>query len=111
MEDNQSETGPVSRLRGISWFAFLMWPVLASAGAIGVVVGLGAAFKHAGNWSNLVFEFGVLCCIAAWVSNLLSLITGIIAWVRNRKSCYWVIPSAAVLVATIVALAVVLLEL
>ena len=96
--------------RAMSYFAFLLWPALGAAGGLCLLVGVGAAFRHAGEWSNWCVEAGSLLLIAAWVSNAVSLAAGVVAWVRDRKSCPWVIPSAVVFACTLAAVLLVLFD-
>jgi len=102
-DEDAPQSQPGGRARGISLFAFLMWPVLASAGAVCVVAGLNASFRRAGNWSNTLVEVGVLLLIAAWVSNTVSLISGLIAWVAEGKACPWLMPSGCVVAGSVAA--------
>jgi len=74
---------------------FLVAIVLAAIGGAAFFVGLGAAFRRAGNWSNAVAEIGILLLIAGGVANLVAVVMGVRFMRASRTLLGWWLLSAA----------------
>lgn len=84
------ESNPASGCR-----LFLAAIVMAAIGGVAFLVGLGAAFGRAGNWSNHLAEFGILLLVAGGVANLVAVVLGLRAMLASRSFFVWWVSSAA----------------
>jgi hypothetical protein len=80
---------------------FLVAIVLAAIGGAAFFVGLGAAFRRAGNWSNNLAGIGILLLIVGGVINLVAAFMGARFMYASRTLLWWWLLSATLAAASI----------
>ena len=67
---------------------------LAATGGVLFMIGLGAAFGRAGNWSNHVAELGMFLMALGALSNVLAFFSGMRSFVQRKRVEWWWLLSA-----------------
>jgi hypothetical protein len=94
-----------SRLRSASFHAFWAGAVLLFVGAGFLFVAFPAVVMNMHpqdpNEGMAAFLFGGLCFLVGLLSSIFSLISGIVVWVKDGRSCPWPVRAGFVLLAAI----------
>jgi len=62
---------------------------VAALGSIAFAVGIGAAFRRAGNWSNELAGVGVFLLICSGILAIAAITVGVVNSIRNRRLNWW----------------------
>lgn len=77
------------RPQRLSHYPFLLALVSAVMGGLVFIVGLGAAFGRAGNWSNYLAELGIVLFFLAALSNIVAFEAGCMSLIREKTFHKW----------------------
>ncbi len=77
------------RPQRLSHYPFLLALASVVIGGLAFIIGLGAAFSRAGNWSNYLAEFGIVLFFVAALSNIVAFEAGCISLIRGKLFHRW----------------------
>ena len=91
---------PSDRLRAISWGTFKATIYCAVAGIILLVAVPAPGFKSSSSGAaQVVAILAAVTLGAALIANIVSLVTGMIAWSKGSRHCSWIIVSLLLVLA------------